>query len=199
MCRFVLAFLLLAAVPQPGACREAQESAGPFLLDEALRWEGGRHNTLGPTGKRLFTERIEEAPGFQGVFSYLHATPGFRDPLSLSFCDEEGALPARHVRTVWRPSHLEVRWLLDGRVPGGAGGGIEIIERKFITADDVLVDCVRAVNGNDHPVSIEARAAGAMTPLPERFRSRQVLCDLSPTQRLDRGRGALLPERFHGE
>jgi len=216
MRRILPALLLLAAAALPAAGQDESAAALPAAgqdesaaacsipLDEALRRDGDRHRTLGPTGKRLFTERIEEAPGIQGVFSYLHATPGFRNPISLGFRDEDGALAAGHVRTVWRPSHLEVRWLLEGR---GAGGGIDVIERKFITEDDALVDRVRVVNGSGRPVSIEVVASGGMTPLPERFRSRQIHCDLSPAanvvpfpgRRLFTGRAAQTSVWVEGE
>ncbi len=164
---FIVLFVLVPCAP-------AQETE-PFLLDDVLKWEGRRHNTLGPTGRRLFADRIKEAPGFRGVFGYLHAVPDFKDPVIVAFRDEKGGLGARQVKTIWRPSHLETRWVL-GR---SEKGGVLVIEKKFITDDDALVDLVRVVNQGTRPVSFEAVVRGAVTPLPERYRSHQIHVDLS--------------------
>jgi hypothetical protein len=198
---FLLTFLVaveafaLIAVEAPA--QDGPPINGSFAFDQILRWEGNRHNTLGPTGRRLFTERIEEKPGLCGVFSYLHPATALIDPATLAFRDEEGPLVMRHIKTIWRPSHLEVRWILvknwdgtdrdvDGidESTGDIEGNISVIERKFITESDAIVDQVQVINGGGEPIFVEALARGAATPMLERYRSRQVHVDLAPAANL---------------
>ena len=41
-------------------------------IDAILHRPDARHGTFGPTGTRLFTERIEEGLGIRGQFCYIH-------------------------------------------------------------------------------------------------------------------------------
>ena len=42
------------------------------VIDDLLHRPDARHGTLGPSGKRLFAERLDEGLGFRGQFSYIH-------------------------------------------------------------------------------------------------------------------------------
>jgi hypothetical protein len=168
----------------------AGSDAEPFRLDEILRRDGVRHHTLGPTGRRLFADRIEEAPGFLGVFRYLHGGSEIRDPVRLEFRGEDGPLVASDPRTVWRPSHLEVTWRLES--DGNRGIELRLTERKFVGEDDVLVDAMLLENLRDEPVFIEVSLAGDASPTLERYRSRQIGLDTAPAANLAVPAGARL-------
>lgn len=180
--RLVFLGSLLALLPIIAAGQETSPDHGTFLLDEVLKRNDSRHGTLGPTGRRISADRIEEKPGLQGTFSYLHHTPGFNDPIELSFRGESGPLVLKPAKTTWRPSHLEVQWTAGDS--GSGDNGLFIVEKKFITEDDALVDRVQVINRSPHPVSIEALARGSMTPGVERFRSQQIHIDLSRSANL---------------
>lgn len=110
-------------------------------VDEVLHRAAWRQGTLGSTGERLFTERIEEGLGFRGQFCYIHHAD-IRDPIRLEFHRPGGPSPVQVRGVDWYPSHLVVR----ARV-----GQCAIVERKFITDDDVLVDLVELKNVSDVP------------------------------------------------
>jgi hypothetical protein len=112
-------------------------------IDSVLRRDGDRYGTFGPTGGRLFTERIEPGLGLHGQFCYIHHSD-IRDPVTLEWEAPPDAEPPKLVQTTWYPSHLEAEWELGGR---------RVVERKFITEDDVLVDVIDLVKG-------EGRAPG---------------------------------------
>jgi len=157
-------------------------------IDEILRRTDDWDHTLGPTGRRLFADRIEKALGVRARCGYIHGVPDFGDPIELAFRDAEGAVEAFHERTTWQPSHLEVEWRLGPPAAEGArsapDGSIRVIERKFITDDDVLVDRVRVANRTSSPIAIEAVARSGLTPLLDRSRSRQIHLDLSEAANL---------------
>ncbi len=178
VCLLFLICLLQAAA----SSQEQPSGSAGFILDDRLLRGDGRHQTLGPAGRCLSADRIEASPGLQGAFNYIHHTPGFTDPIVIGFRDESGPLSLIPVKTVWRPSHLEVQW--KARTPAAPDREILIVERKFITEDDVLLDRVSVINLSADPVDIEVRATGAMTPGLERFRSRQVHFDLSKSANL---------------
>jgi hypothetical protein len=162
----VFAFTLAFGMILPYAFSQEAD----FAYDSILRREDDRHNTLGPTGHRLFTERIETSPGFQGVFGYCLSTPDFRNPLMIEFHGDKGELSLNKERITWFPSHLEVVW---------QGERIRVVEKKFITADDMMIDRVRVINTSSVPVDMEVYIFGRKTPLLERSQSKQVSVDLS--------------------
>jgi len=170
-----------AARGEEGAPRSAPDSAS-FPLDTILRRNDARHGTLGPTGKRLLMDHLEEAPGFLGFPSYFGGSFDFHDPVRLEFQGESGPLVLTVRRTTWRPSHLEVEWSArdEGAAADAPGGTrLRVVERKFLTDDDAFVDVVRIENTGDEPSDVEVLASGRMTPSPDRSRSRQIAFDLS--------------------
>ncbi len=110
-------------------------------IDEILHVSGARHGTLGPTGKRLFTERLDEGLGFRGQFSYIHYAK-IRDPLVLEALVGQTHRPAQVEQTDWYPSHLLVR---------SRAYPLSFAERRFITEDDALVDVVTLSNISREP------------------------------------------------
>ncbi|MHC4942659.1 MAG: hypothetical protein ACYTG7_06510, partial [Planctomycetota bacterium] len=142
-----------------------------FPLDAALRWEGERHGTLGPTGRRIFADRLDCAPGFRGVFGYGGATDGFSNVMVLFFREPKwGQLFLTHEHTVWYPSHNEVFWKHDR---------IRVLERKCITDDDMLLDRIEIENRSDTSIDLEIQLLGNLTPEPARFLSKQIPLDLT--------------------
>lgn len=99
--------------------------------DKLLEWKGDRHQTIGPSGRRIYAERLENRPGLRGDFGYCHVTPEFRDPLILEFRRMDGELSLIQDQIIWRPSHLEAIW---------SSGEIRIIEHKYITDDEIGAD-----------------------------------------------------------
>jgi len=181
---WLIVFMAAVLAPSDMAAQDRSPEGGVFAFDTVLRRDGHRNHTLGTTGRRLFADRVDEALGVQGLFGYVHATPDFKNPFTLAFRDERGALDAHPVRTTWRPSFLEVEWRLPSGGSDTAADCIEIAEKKFITDDDVIVDRVRVTNRSPSPISIEAVVRGGLTPLLDRSRSRQIHFDLSPVANL---------------
>lgn len=162
-----------AARPSPGALHAtvlASPSAAGGALAGAASSTDERARTLGPTGRRMFAVQLDPAPGLRGRFGFATTTSGFVDPLVLRLRDASGEIALRSDGMQWFPSHLEARW---------TGGGLAVVEQKFITAGDELVDRVTLTNLADAPRDIAVLLSGAMTPLLDRFRSRQLQVDLS--------------------
>ncbi|HSW44118.1 MAG TPA: hypothetical protein VLM89_00935 [Phycisphaerae bacterium] len=110
-----------------------------------LHHRGWRDGTFGPTGQRLFTERLEHGLGIRGQFSYIHHAK-IMDPIRLTLLHDgrEAALTEESVD--WAPSHLQVRY---------AAGGLAVIEQKFITDDDVWVVMLTLTNRSGEPFNGE--------------------------------------------
>lgn len=140
-------------------------------IDDMLHREGPRHGTLGPTGKRLFTERLDVGLGIRGRFGYIHHGD-IRDPIHLTLWDQDGRI-VRHVEHEdWYPSHLVVR----SRV-----GALAIEEIKYITDDDTFVDQLTLTNVSDAPISYRLRLASRFATRLERHGSRFTTVDLEET------------------
>jgi len=114
-------------------------------LDEALSRADGRHGTLGSVGTSMWAQRIEQRIGFYGDVDYMHADGDVADPLPLTVTLGSGPADWAHEGTTWRPSHVEVRW---------SAGSVDLLERKFITADDVAVDVLTFTNNGSAEVGI---------------------------------------------
>lgn len=138
-------------------------TAFAFDIDAALRREGERKQTFGPTGRRLFTERLAPGHGLRGHFCYVHHSE-LRDPLVL-----EGLAPGE-VTTVWYPSHLQVE---------SAAGELTVSEAKFITDDDVLVDVIQLTNGGAVPVTVPLTLTSGFATQPRNGGAEYLPSDLS--------------------
>ena len=119
------------------------QAARMVSIDAILHRPDARHGTFGPTGKRLFTERIEEGLGIRGQFCYIHHGD-IRDPIRLTLLEHNEVLPMQIDGVDWYPSHLVVR---------SRTGRLSVAEHKFITYDDTFVDIIALVNTSDRRTS----------------------------------------------
>lgn len=104
-------------------------------INSILHWTGDRFGTFGPTGERLFADRLDPAPGVRGRFRYLHAAkaPEIADPIVLEFTRGGETITLDASRIDWYPSHVHAIW---------EGGGLVVHEWKFISDDDCLVEVI---------------------------------------------------------
>ncbi len=143
----------------------------PPDLDGLLAYPGDRSGTFGPTGKRLFTERLVPAPGLRGEFSSLPRTPELRDLVVVSFRDAEGnPIEPQGFAPVWHPSHVEATF---------AVGSLEAREAKWIAGDDVAAVWVRLRNPTDRPETIRVEASSGFATLADAKRGPLLPVDLS--------------------
>ena len=105
-------------------------------VDDVLHHEGWRDGTFGPTGRRLFTERLDEGLGLRGQFSYIHYAK-ILDPIRLTLADGTKELAIQTHRTDWYPSHITTFAQV---------GSVKIVEQKFISDDDALVLVLELTN-----------------------------------------------------
>jgi hypothetical protein len=178
--RLLPALFLLAPVVQVGS-EPAQEPpatlptfVGPLEfpdLDGLLAYPGDRSGTFGPTGKRLFTERLLPQPGLRGEFSYLHRTPELRDLVRLAFRDGEGKeIEPEGFAPVWHPSHTEATFSV---------GGLEAKEAKWIAGDDVAALWVKLRNPTNEAKSIRVEVSSGFATEAGAARGRFTPLDLS--------------------
>ncbi len=165
--RWSVAVVGLAAslAVMPGCARPARPRV---VIDDLLHWTGPRHQTLGPTGKRMFTERLDDGPGFRGQFSYIHYAD-IRDPLHVSFLEAGEPLAERMEQTDWYPSHLRTRW---------AVGRLSVDEVKFIADDDTLVNELRITNASVEPLEYRLQVRSGFASALERKGSTFLTVDL---------------------
>ncbi len=142
---------------------------GSISIDELLHQRGSRQGTFGPTGKRLFAERLDEGLGVQGQFSYIHYGE-IHDPIYLTLEQNGQELPVQAEQIDWYPSHLQASWSCG---PLGAN------ERKFITDDDTLVDQLTLSNRSAEPVQCNLQLASGFANRLERWGSSFTTVDLS--------------------
>ena len=166
--------LLPAAAPAQEPAPRAAPAPAPSY-DELLRWEGERDGTLGPTGRRLYAERLERAPGLRGRFAYGGPASALIDPLQVELYRDGARLDLAPLGTTWFPSHTLAVWEADG---------VLLEERKLVSDDDALIDCLRVTSTARAEQDLELYLHAATTPLLERFRSRQVALDLAPAANL---------------
>ncbi len=167
--RRALSTLLLCACAAAAAPARAQEAASTY--DTRLRRAGERHGTFGPTGQRLYAEQVSAAPGLRGLFRYGSGRARWEDPIVVELYGEDGPLRLEPEQAVWQPSHLAAAW---------NGDGFRLAEKKFITFSDMLVDHVVLTNTSpDRELDVRLFVHGGMTPLLERFHSRQIPVDFT--------------------
>ncbi|WP_420114968.1 MGH1-like glycoside hydrolase domain-containing protein [Pseudactinotalea sp.] len=103
---------------------------------------------LGPTGRRLWAESLEDVPGFSGSIDYVHK---INIPLLFTITPDRPAAPERSDGT-WRPSHLRSRQRFDG--------GVSVDETRFVTWTDEAVSIQEWVNTGTEPVQLTAAFDG---------------------------------------
>ncbi|MHC4800128.1 MAG: hypothetical protein ACYTF1_26105, partial [Planctomycetota bacterium] len=111
------------------------------VIDDLLRQRGIRHSTFGPTGKRIFTERLDAGFGIRGQFSYIHYA-NISDPIILTLRVRDQQIPFKVKQIDWYPSHVAVCYTV---------GSLSVVEQKFIADDDTLVDLVTFTNETSEP------------------------------------------------
>lgn len=144
-------------------------------IDTLLHWEGPRYGTLGPTGRRLFTERLESSLGIRGQFSYIHYAE-IRDPIRLSIVNGGMPLPVRMVREDWYPSHNVVQLQV---------GPLKAIEHKFITDDDTLVEQLSLTNDSADPLACDVLLSSGFAGQLDRGPSTFTTVDLADVANRD--------------
>lgn len=125
-------------------------------LDRLLARRGVRHNTLGPTGARVFCPHLENAFGLRGRFCFVHDREPdvLADPARLTISVNGEALEGNRAACMWYPSHArrQVKEL-----------GLGVVESKFISWDDVLCDVVSLTNHTDQPLQVRLEVQTAAT------------------------------------
>ena len=126
-------------------------------LDQ-LAWPDARHQTFGPTGKRLWVTRLAARPGLCGELQYIHHGAGLSEPLPLEFVRGDGTvLTAKPKSSRWLPTHAETEHELSA-----PGLRVLLREHEWITTDDVWVARL-TLDGATEPLQVRWRS-----PLAER-------------------------------
>ncbi len=99
---------------------------------------------LGPVGRRLWVDYLEDRPGFGGRIDYIHK---LNIPRLFTVGPDGESAPTRSVGE-WLPSHVRTRqrW-----------GDLSLAETRFVTQDDRAVSIQRWQNEGDERVRIAAR------------------------------------------
>lgn len=99
---------------------------------------------LGPTGRRLWAEVLDDVPGFRGSIDYVH-----KINIPLLFTVTPGRSPApERSEGMWRPSHLRSRQRFDG--------GVIVDEARFVTWTDEAVSIQRWHNTGTEAMTVRA-------------------------------------------
>lgn len=99
---------------------------------------------LGPTGRRLWVDFLDDVPGFRGAIDYVHK---LNVPLLFTVAPDRPAAPERSDGR-WRPSHLRTRQRF--------GGGVQVEETRFVTWTDEAVSIQRWRNDGSEPATLRA-------------------------------------------
>ncbi|UFU03784.1 hypothetical protein LQF12_04005 [Ruania suaedae] len=99
---------------------------------------------LGPVGRRLWVDYLEDRPGFSGRIDYIHK---LNVPLLFTVGPDDDPAPARSTGE-WLPSHLRTRQRL---------GDLSLAETRFLTDDDRAVSIQHWRNEGEEPLRIAAR------------------------------------------
>jgi len=136
---------------------DSKEQQKDFPLDTLLARRGLRHHTLGPTGRRVYCDRLSNLIGLRGRFCYLHDREdgqAIRDPIVLKIAVNGAAITTKRAAAYWYPSHLYRRTTQHD---------LRVQEYKFITADDVLCDQIELTNESNGEVTLTiATSSGAL-------------------------------------
>ncbi|MEI6500343.1 MAG: hypothetical protein WCP21_04865, partial [Armatimonadota bacterium] len=134
-----------------------QPDPRPLWLDRLLARRGNRHNTLGPTGARVFCAHLDNAFGLCGRFCFVHdlsAEDALTDPARLTISANGEPLDGNRAACMWYPSHSR-RQIRERK--------LGVVEAKFITWDDVLCDVVSLTNHGSDPLIVRLEVATAAT------------------------------------
>lgn len=96
---------------------------------------------LGPSGRRLWVDYLEDRPGFVGRIDYIHK---LNVPLLFTVTAAHPPEPQRSAGR-WAPSHLHTEQRL---------GEVNLTETRFITWDDRAVSVQRWQNQGSRPVTL---------------------------------------------
>lgn len=128
-----------------------------FPIDVILARRGLRHHTLGPTGRRVYCDRLDNLLGLRGRFCYIHDRPDgqpISDPVAVEVSVGGQPVSTRRAAVYWYPSHLYRRTTQHD---------LRIQEYKFITEDDVLCDQIEFTNESDQAVTVTVHtSSGAL-------------------------------------
>ena len=147
-------FAFLLAIAPAAVGQDQAVSPAPSGI-EALRWSGERAQGAGPPGRRLFAGHLEAGLGFRGRIGYGDLAHGFDDPLLLEVLVDGRPLTLERARVEGRATHQSVTW---------DAPGFQLLERKFVTEDDELVDELELLSHSDTPLDLELSLWGAATP-----------------------------------
>ena len=174
-CWGVVAASVLSLAPS----LRAQDVAPAPVADAlaGLRWTGERAEVLGPTGKKLFMSRLEAELGLRGSAGFGNLQHGFVDPLCLEIWAEGSVVQAKRVQVVGTPTHQLVTW---------EGPGWRLIERKYVSEDDELIDELEFESTSTDALDLEIQLWGAATPGLSRLQSKMVPVALAASANLSR-------------
>lgn len=157
------ALLLLLLLVGNGAASQQPVPASSAAGIADLHWQGERAEVLAATGRRLFAGRLEAGLGFCGSVGYGDLEHGWSDPLRLVVFADGRAAQLERVSVDGYASHQLVRW----KAPD-----FELLERKYITDDDELIDELELVSTSDTALDLELHLSGSATPQLARLRSK---------------------------
>jgi len=137
---------------------DLRERQKDFWIDAILARRGLRHHTLGPTGKRVHCDRLDNLLGLRGRFCYLHDRPdgqAIQDPIILKVRVNGNPIATKRAAAYWYPSHLYRRT---------TQRHLRIQEYKFITEDDVLCDQIELTNEGDAEIAVTIETSSGALP-----------------------------------
>lgn len=98
---------------------------------------------LGPTGRRLWADYLDDLPGFRGCLDYVHK---LNVPMLFGVVPDV-AVDVGRSRGRWRPSHLSTQQSF---------GELSLEEHRFVTWTDEAVSVQTWVNHGSRPVTLRA-------------------------------------------
>src|SRR5690625_3877730 len=117
---------------------------------------------LGPSGRRLWVDYLEDRPGFAGRIDYIHKLN-----VSLLFTVTTSLPPEPQRSTgTWAPSHLRTEQRC---------GPVHLTETRFITWDDRAVSVQHWRNDGPDPVTLHLEHDPDLVTDPERRRGRRYI------------------------
>jgi hypothetical protein len=118
-------------------------------IDALLARRGLRDHTLGPTGGRLFCPYLANGFGWPGRLCWLHERadqPVLADPFTIRIWVGEAELSGQRSACMWYPGYA-LRQVKEA--------GLGVVERKFITDDDVACEVIELSNHSDKPLTVK--------------------------------------------